>query len=68
MENTIDDTTESSILPFIEVLEFKTQIKLATEEKFITTIHDQKHPAVFKKSPPPREHTISKGIKMHEEN
>jgi hypothetical protein len=30
MENTIDDTTESSLLSFLEVLELKTQIKLAT--------------------------------------
>jgi hypothetical protein len=30
MENTIDDTTESSLLPFLEVLELKTQIKSAT--------------------------------------
>jgi hypothetical protein len=37
MENTIDDTTESSPLPFLEVLELKTQIKLVTVEKFIIT-------------------------------
>jgi hypothetical protein len=64
MENTIDDTTESSLLPFLEVLELKTQIKLATVEKFITIKQDQKRPAVFKKPPSPREHKNSKGIKI----
>jgi hypothetical protein len=35
---------------------------LATVKKFISTKQDQKHPVVFKKPPPPREHN-SKGIK-----
>jgi hypothetical protein len=34
MENIIDDTTESSLLPFLEVLELNTQIKLATVKKY----------------------------------
>jgi hypothetical protein len=56
MEDTIDDIIESSLLPFLEVLELKTQIKLATVKKIITTKQDQECPAVFKKSPLPREH------------
>jgi hypothetical protein len=56
MENTIDDTTDSSLLPFLEVLELKTHIKLATVKKFIITKQDQKCPEVFKKSSLPREH------------
>jgi hypothetical protein len=68
MENTKGDNTESSLLPFLEVLELKTQIKSATVEKFITTKQDQKRPAVFKKPSPPREHKNAKGIKMHVEN
>jgi hypothetical protein len=68
MENTIDDTTESSQLPFLEVLELKTQIKSATVKKFITTKQDQKCSAVSKKPPPSREHKNAKGIKMHVEN
>jgi hypothetical protein len=56
MENTIDDTTESSLLPFLEVLELKTQIKSATVEKCITTKQDQKRPAVSNKTPLLREH------------
>jgi hypothetical protein len=40
MKNTIDDTTESFPLPFLEVLERKTKIKSATVEKFITTKQD----------------------------
>jgi hypothetical protein len=63
MENTIDDTTESSLLTFLEVLELKTQIKLATVKKYITTKQDQKRPAVFKKPPPPKEHTKCEGHK-----
>jgi hypothetical protein len=55
MENTIDDTTESSLLPFLEVLELKTQIKSASVEKFITTKQDQKRPAVSNKNPLLRE-------------
>jgi hypothetical protein len=55
MENTIDDTTESSLLPFLEVLELKTQNKSATVKKFTTTKQDRKCPAVFKKPPTPRE-------------
>jgi hypothetical protein len=63
MENTIDNTTESSLLPFLEVLELKTQIKLATIEKFITTKQDQKLPVVNKKVPINREHKKCKGHK-----
>jgi hypothetical protein len=63
MESTIDDTTESTLLPFLEVLKLKTQIKSATVEKCITTKQDQKCTAVFKKPPPPREHTKCKGHK-----
>jgi hypothetical protein len=63
MESTIDDTTESSLLPFLKVLQLKTQIKLATVKKFITTKQDQKCPAVFKKPPPPREHKKCEGHK-----
>jgi hypothetical protein len=35
MEITIDETTESSVLSFLEVLELKTQIKLANGKKII---------------------------------
>jgi hypothetical protein len=63
MKNTIDDTTESSLLPILEVLELKTQIKSATVKKLITTKQDQKCPAVIKNSPPPREHKTCKGHK-----
>jgi hypothetical protein len=63
MENTIDDTTESSLLPFLEVLELKTQIKSATVEKDITTKQDQKRPAVSNKNPLLRENKKCKGHK-----
>jgi hypothetical protein len=62
-KNTIDDTTESSLLPFLEVLELETQIKLSIFEKFITTKQDQKRPAVYKKPPPPEENKRCKGHK-----
>jgi hypothetical protein len=48
-------------LPFLEVSKLKTQIKLATIKKFITTKQDQKRSAVFKKPSPPRKHTKCKG-------
>jgi hypothetical protein len=67
MENIIDDTTESSLLPFLEVLKLKTQIKSAIVEQCITTKQDQKRPAVSKKPPPLREHKNAKGMKMHVE-
>jgi hypothetical protein len=63
MENTIDDTTESSLLPFLEVLELKTQIKSATVETFITTKQDRKRPAVSNKTPLIREHKKCEGHK-----
>jgi hypothetical protein len=63
MENTIDDTTESSLLPFLEVLELKTQIKLATVKNFITTKQDQKRPEVSNKTPLLREHKKCEGHK-----
>jgi hypothetical protein len=68
MENTINDTTESFLLPFLEVLKLKNQIKSATVKKFITTKQDQKCPAVSDKTPLFREHKNAKGIKMHVEN
>jgi hypothetical protein len=56
MENVIDDTTEFSLLPFLEDLGLKTRINLATVKNLITTKQDQKCPAVSNKPSPPMEH------------
>jgi hypothetical protein len=63
MENTIDDTTKSSLLPFLEVLELNTQTKSATVENFITTKQNQKRPAVSTKTPLLRENKKCEGHK-----
>jgi hypothetical protein len=67
MENTIDDTTELSLFPFVEVLELKTQIKLATIKNLLTPSKNRNalqylnlhHLGTIKNA---------KGIKMHVEN